>query len=109
MVFLDADKPGYCTYLDIILNLNLLAPGGILIADNILRRGLVADSSERNPVTKEGQGPIRQAKFLDEFNKKVERDVRLENVILPVFDGLNFVRLKKDIKVPGPTEGAWRQ
>jgi len=109
LIFIDADKPGYRNYLDIILNLNLLVPGGILIADNILRRGLVADSSSRNPVTKEGQAVIDQAKTLDEFNKKVERDVRLENVILPVFDGLNFVRLKKDVYVPTAEEVSWKR
>jgi len=97
LIFIDADKPGYSKYLDIILDLNLLVPGGVLIADNILRRGLVADSSERNPVVKEaGQRAVDQAKTLDEFNKKVAKNPRLENVILPVFDGLNFVRLKKD-------------
>ncbi|KAF8453417.1 O-methyltransferase [Terfezia claveryi] len=96
LIFIDADKPGYRNYLDIILNFNLLVPGGVIIADNILRRGLVADSSDRNPVTQEGRAVIDQAKTLDEFNKKVLRDARLENVILPVFDGLNFVRLKKE-------------
>jgi len=97
LIFIDADKPGYTTYLDIILDCNLLVPGGVIIADNILRRGLVADSSERNPVVKEaGQRAVDQAKTLDEFNKKVASNPRLENVILPVFDGLNFVRLKKD-------------
>ena len=97
---MDADKPGYRNYLDIILNLNLLVPGGILIADNILRRGLVADSSDRNPAIQMGDRYVAESKTLDEFNKKVERDVRLENVILPLFDGLNFVRLKKEVHVP---------
>ena len=69
----------------------------------------MADSSSRNPVTKEGQAVIDQAKTLDEFNKKVERDVRLENVILPVFDGLNFVRLKKDVYVPTAEEVSWKR
>jgi len=74
------------------------------MADNILRRGLVADSSDRNPVTQEGPEVIAQAKTLDEFNRTVERDARLENVILPVFDGINFVRLKKDVHVPTAEE-----
>lgn len=52
---------------------------------------------------------MEQAKKLDEFNKKVERDSRLENVILPVFDGLNFARLKKDYKPPGKDEIGWKQ
>jgi len=109
LIFIDADKPGYRNYLDIILNLNLLVPGGVILADNILRRGLVADSSDQNPVTQEGPAVIAQAKTLDEFNKKVEKDVRLENIILPVFDGINFVRLKKDLYVPTAEEVSWKR
>lgn len=79
------------------MDLGLLAPGGVLLADNILRYGLVADSSSNNPNGEEGaygKGAIRQAVVLDEFNKKVLADPRLENVILPVFDGINFVKRK---------------
>jgi predicted O-methyltransferase YrrM len=42
LVFLDADKPGYPAYLPLILRLS--GPGTLLIADNVVRRGLVADA-----------------------------------------------------------------
>jgi len=103
LIFIDADKPSYPAYLDIILNLNLLVEGGVVIADNILRSGLVADATENNPHSQ--NLPYKaQSRSLDEYNKKVLRDVRLENVILPVFDGLNFARRLKNVPVPGPSE-----
>ena len=94
LIFIDADKPAYPAYLDIIMDLGLLAPGGVLLADNILRYGLVADSSSNNPNVQEYTYAVRDAPALDEFNKKVLGDPRLESVILPVFDGINFVKRK---------------
>lgn len=59
LIFIDADKTSYPKYLDLILSRSkpgserrLLKSGGIIIADNILRRGLVADSSDANPWSK---------------------------------------------------------
>ena len=56
MVFIDADKGGYPGYLEKILARSqpgqanrLLKPGGVIIGDNVLRRALVADSSDSNP------------------------------------------------------------
>jgi len=100
LIFIDADKPGYSTYLDIILDLDLLAPDGVLLADNTLWGGLVADSSDNNPnrdSVNYGRAAIAvsHAKMLDDFNMKILKDPRLENIILPVFDGINFVKRKK--------------
>jgi len=98
LVFIDADKPGYSTYLDLILDLDLLPVGGVLLVDNALWGGLVADSSDNNPNREEpdyGDKPIAFAKAIDDFNKKVLADPRLDSIILPVFDGINFVRRKK--------------
>jgi hypothetical protein len=58
LIFIDADKTSYPTYLSLILSLSkahsgstrLLRKDGIILADNILRRGLIADSSAANPV-----------------------------------------------------------
>ena len=58
----------------------------------------MADSSDNNPNREEpdyGDKPIAFAKAIDDFNKKVLTDPRLESIILPVFDGINFVRRKK--------------
>ena len=80
----------------------LLSPKGILIADNTLFRGLVADRSENNPLsgnkgnlTEQMAVDVRRAELLDEFNKVVRADERVESVMLPVFDGLNLIRLKE--------------
>lgn len=83
------------------MELGLLAPGGVLAADNALKRGLVADRSERNPALFDhGEGAkareehVKQAEWLDEFNRAVQAEERVENVLLPCFDGVNLVRLK---------------
>jgi predicted O-methyltransferase YrrM len=60
LIFIDADKISYPKYLDLALSnskpdgsgVRFLKKGGIIIADNILRRGLIADSSDANPWTK---------------------------------------------------------
>jgi predicted O-methyltransferase YrrM len=60
LIFIDADKVSYPNYLDLVLSnskpdgsgVRFLKKGGIIIADNILRRGLIADSSDANPWTK---------------------------------------------------------
>jgi predicted O-methyltransferase YrrM len=92
-VFIDADKTSYPAYLSLILSLSsprLLRPSGIILADNILRRGLVADSSPANPwVAKaktEKTWRERDMKALDEFNKAMEGSERVETFLMPVFD-----------------------
>ena len=98
LIFIDADKPGYAGYLDTIMRLGLLAPSGVILADNVLHLGLVADPSPAtNPHARDpdyGPASIHRAATLDEFNKMVLADERLESVILPVFDGVSFVRRK---------------
>ncbi|KAI5789723.1 O-methyltransferase-domain-containing protein [Peziza echinospora] len=106
LIFLDANKDGYTEYFRTILDLGLLSQDGVLIADNTLKCGLVADSSPNNPAAREGPNSaahggmsvkehLKAAKWLDEFNRTVKEDGRVENVLVPMFDGLNFVRLKK--------------
>jgi len=105
LIFIDADKQSYPTYLSLILSLSpvdssnrLLKSGGIIIADNILHRGLIADSSDANPWTaklKQGDRVWREGdmKALDEFNKEMVRNERLETFLMPMFDGLGMGRL----------------
>jgi predicted O-methyltransferase YrrM len=58
LIFIDADKVSYPKYLELILENSkgqgnrILKKDGIIVADNILRRGLIADSSEANPWSK---------------------------------------------------------
>lgn len=81
IVFIDADKENYLNYYD--LTMEKLNPGGIIIADNVLWSGKVIKKSEKNDIETEG---------LKLFNQKVHTDDRVENVLLPVRDGLMIVR-----------------
>ncbi|HQV00863.1 MAG TPA: class I SAM-dependent methyltransferase [Bacteroidia bacterium] len=77
LVFIDADKENYCTYLD--LAINCVHSGGYIIADNVLWSG--------NVVKPENEQDRNTAPVIA-FNKKVLADVRLRKVLLPVRDGL---------------------
>jgi len=83
MVFIDADKENYLNYYDLIME--KLNPGGILIADNVLWSGKVIKKSEKKDKDIETEG-------LKLFNQKVHADDRVENVLLPIRDGLMIVR-----------------
>lgn len=83
LVFIDADKENYLNYY------NLLVPrmksGGLLIADNVLWSGKVLHEAER------AKDP--DTKGLHEFNEAIQADERVENVLLPVRDGLMMIRI----------------
>ncbi|MBO6515249.1 MAG: O-methyltransferase [Bacteroidia bacterium] len=84
LVFIDADKDNYANYFDLVID--KMPSGGILIADNVLWSGKVID-----PVQLEKD---EETKALDQFNKKVMSDERVENVLFPVRDGLMVIRKK---------------
>lgn len=107
LIFIDADKISYPNYLSLILSLStstsqvrLLKPGGTIIADNILRRGVVADRSSSNPnatpeeLSSENGGRGEQLVALDRFNKDLVENERIETFLLPLFDGLGMGRLR---------------
>lgn len=79
LVFIDADKPNYANYYNLVFE--KLRPGGFIIADNVLWSGTVL-----NP------GDDENAKALAEFNKMVLADDRVENVLLPIRDGLMVIK-----------------
>ena len=81
LVFIDADKREYCTYLDLVLP--LVPVGGFILADNTLWDGHVVDAAYDRD---------RQTLGLRAFNDKVADDDRLEQVILPLRDGLTLIR-----------------
>lgn len=83
LVFIDADKVSYPIYYDLVMD--KLNPGGIVLADNVLWEGKVL-----NAETKE-----RDTKAIQDFNDKVQNDLRVENVLLPLRDGLMMIQ-KKD-------------
>jgi caffeoyl-CoA O-methyltransferase len=84
MVFIDADKPNYANYYDLVFS--KLRVGGVILADNVLWSGRVlnADNEDEN------------TRSLHEFNQKVQADERVSNILLTVRDGLMLVRKDRD-------------
>ena len=83
LVFIDADKRQYPQYYDAVFP--LVRKGGFIIADNVLWDGKVIAPIARNDEYTRG---------IVEFNKMVQNDERVENVIFPIRDGLMVVRKK---------------
>lgn len=81
LVFIDADKNNYPKYYDHIID--KLNPGGYILADNVLWSGKVLED-----VPKDDEDTMA----LKKFNTFVKADNRVENVLLPVRDGLMLVR-----------------
>ncbi len=79
IVFIDADKENYSTYYDLVFD--KVNQGGYIIADNVLWSGKVVGSK----IDKDTRAII-------EFNKKVQDDIRVENVLFPIRDGLLIAR-----------------
>ncbi len=84
LVFIDADKENYSNYYDLVIE--KMPSGGIIIADNVLWSGKVLDKNER--INDE------ETAALYAFSEKVMNDDRVENILLPVRDGLMIARKK---------------
>lgn len=82
LVFIDADKENYGLYFDMVID--RVRPGGVMIADNVLWSGKVIDEKE---LSKD-----KETQALHAFNAKVHADNRVENLLLPVRDGLMMLR-----------------
>lgn len=83
LVFMDADKPNYPAYFDLIID--KIKPGGILLTDNVLWSGkVIKDIKEDDESTK----------ALITYNKLIAEDPRLETILLPIRDGLSITRVK---------------
>lgn len=81
LVFIDAAKEQYVSYYELVVE--KVRRGGIILADNVLWDGKVVESPK--PGDPETRGII-------EFNKLVQEDSRVENVILSVRDGISVIR-----------------
>lgn len=79
LIFIDADKPNYLNYYE--ATLPKLAPGGVMILDNTLWSGRVADPDENDDNTR----------AIREVNDRILDDPRVNNVLLTVRDGMNLV------------------
>ena len=80
LVFIDADKENYKNYYN--ESLDLIEKNGLIIVDNVLWHGEVADMKKQDKLTT----------VIREFNTYVNRDKRTENLIIPVGDGLTVCR-----------------
>ena len=78
LVFIDADKMNYVNYYERALE--LLAPGGVIAVDNVLWSGRVLNPQHESDHA------------IDAFNQHVQRDARVQNVILTIRDGLMLIR-----------------
>lgn len=83
LVFIDADKENYAAYFELIFP--KLRSGGYIFADNTLWNGKVLQPVDPND---------KETKGIVEFNKKIQADNRVENILLPVRDGLMIIRKK---------------
>lgn len=83
LVYIDANKREYCEYYELIFD--MVRPGGLILADNVLWDGKVCE--DPMPQDKQTLGIAR-------FNDMVSADPRVESVILPLRDGLNLIRRK---------------
>ncbi|KAH7193507.1 S-adenosyl-L-methionine-dependent methyltransferase [Fusarium flagelliforme] len=99
LVFIDADKTGYPGYLRQLLELSkpgnsnrLLRPGALIVSDNVLRRGLVADDKALGDDKLEGD-QLKNILAIREFNEMALNSPRLETFLLPLWDGVNISRL----------------
>ncbi|MDL5156400.1 O-methyltransferase [Actinomycetospora termitidis] len=81
LVFVDADKAGYADYLETVLTTGLLAPGGLVCVDNTLMQG----QPWAGPDTENGRA-------IAEFNAAVAADPRVEQVVVPLRDGITLIR-----------------
>ena len=81
LVFIDADKANYSHYFDLVID--KVKSGGIILVDNILWRGEVVDENKTG-----------KSKIMRDFNEKVMKDYRVENVVLSIRDGINMIYKK---------------
>ena len=84
LAFIDADKKNYPLYFDLLIE--KMNPGGLIIADNVLWSGKVIEKPDPSD---------RATIALIEYNKKVQNDPRVENLLLPIRDGLMICRKKE--------------
>lgn len=82
LVFIDADKFNNAAYFDLIID--KVRPGGIILTDNVLWSGKV--------ITKPGQKIDKDTQSILDFNAKIQSDPRVENVLLPIRDGIIMAR-----------------
>lgn len=84
LVFIDADKKNYQTYVELVLP--KMKSGGVILSDNVLWKGKVAESEEVKV--------DNHTKSLRAFNIFMKEHPKLETILLPIRDGLTLSRVK---------------
>jgi len=82
MVFIDADKENYLNYYNLVID--KMNSNGLIIADNVLWSGKVAKETQKNDL---------ETKGIKEYNKAIQKDKRVDNVLMPIRDGLMIARV----------------
>ena len=85
MVFIDGDKREYPAYYNMLMEGGYVRSGSFMLADNILWYGKVAEPIAHND---------KHTEAIVEFNRMVVEDDRVDNVIVPIRDGINLIRVK---------------
>jgi predicted O-methyltransferase YrrM len=83
LVFIDADKREYIDYYRLIID--KVRPGGFILADNVLWGGQVIEKNTTDP----------QASGIIAFNEMIRKETIIEDVIIPLRDGLMLIRKKE--------------
>lgn len=83
LVFIDADKRQYPDYYRLVFD--KVRPGGLIVADDVLWDGKVADGTQQHDP---------QTRGILAFNDLVQEDGRVQNILLPVRHGLMLIRKK---------------
>ncbi len=84
LVFIDADKGNYDNYFDLVIE--KMNRGGVILSDNILWKGKVAQE------VSEDDQHAKIIHSIDAFNRKLHEDSRIEHIILPIRDGISVAR-----------------
>jgi predicted O-methyltransferase YrrM len=80
LVYIDGDKREYAEYFRLIID--KVRPGGFIVADNVLWGGKVFENDIKDP----------QTKGIIEFNEMIRKQENIENIILPLRDGVMLIR-----------------
>jgi predicted O-methyltransferase YrrM len=83
LVYIDGDKREYVEYYKLVFE--KVKPGGFIIADNVLWGGKALDKGSRDP----------QARGIIDFNEMICKETTIDNIIIPLRDGLMIIRKKE--------------
>ena len=84
LVFIDGDKREYTDYYSMLMDQGLVKSGSYILADNVLWYGKILEDVTHND---------KHTQNILEFNRMVQDDTRVENVILPLRDGMTIIRV----------------